>query len=355
MTFKLYEALGVSQNASKEDIKRAYKKLAVQHHPDKGGDPEVFKEISNAYSILSDEEKRSRYDQIGDAGLEGGGMNAGGPQFDTMDPRHIFEQFFGGMHGFNFDGFGGDFHPRSQVRRGDHVHPIKISLSDAYHGCQKMIRISLQKTCMQCRDKCHACQGKGSITDMRRMGFFTQMMTRPCDQCAGSGMVAHGKPSCTECQGNGTYQEEKRVEVSIARGVVNGHQVRLKGLGEQIRDPSEVPGDLVLQIHITDDSNFQRVGSDLIFKQTLTFSESILGKKIIIPHFNEPFEIDTGSFGVCKPDKAYILEGKGMPVSGTNTQYGKLMLIFSIHYPSKVLTSEEKEKLRHVFEEVRLD
>lgn len=357
MTFKLYDALGVPQNASKEDIKRAYRKLAVQCHPDKGGDPEKFKEISNAYAILHDDEKRARYDQIGDMGMENGGMNAGqgGMPFETMDPRHIFEQFFGGMPGFHFGDQFGDFERRpAPVRRADHVHQIKISLADAYHGCQKMIRVSLQKTCMQCREKCHACQGKGSITDMRRMGFFTQMMTRPCDHCAGTGMMSRGKPSCTECQGTATYLEEKKQEVTIPRGVASGHQIRIKGCGEQTKDPAETAGDLVLQIHIQDDPNFQRVGSDLIYKIPLSFGESVLGKKITIPHFDVPIEIDTSSFGICKPEKAYVLEGKGMPLSGSN-QFGKLMLIFQIAYPTKALSQEQKEKLQTAFAEVGLD
>jgi len=229
MSYKLYEVLGIGKDASKEDIKRAYKTQAIKHHPDKNGDPEKFKEISNAYQILSDDEKRAQYDRFGDAGLDQ--MNGGSGGFETVDPRHIFEQFFGGgmgggHAGFHFDIFqdmfgGGGPQRNSRIKRNDHMHTIRINLAEAYHGAQKNIRISLQKTCFKCKDTCNACQGKGMITDMRRMGFITQMMQRPCDVCRGAGMIIKGKEGCNECGGKGNYQTEEKVDIQIPRGVIN--------------------------------------------------------------------------------------------------------------------------------------
>lgn len=340
---KLYDILGVTPNASKDEIKRAYKKLAIQYHPDKGGDPEKFKEISHAYGILSDDDKKRRYDMTGDDGSQGA------QGFESVDPRHIFEQFFGG--GFPFDIHGDFGHgPRHQVRRSDHVHVLKLSLADAYHGCQKIVRVGLQKTCFTCRDKCNACQGKGTITDMRRMGFFTQMMTRPCDVCRGTGMMTRTKSSCQECNGEGTYVEEKKIDIVVPKGVANGHQVRVQGSGEQAKDPSEISGDLVLQISIQEDPNFQRIGNDLIYKHTLTFSQSILGKRLTIPHFGGSIEVDTGSYGVVRPDKPYIIEQKGMPIA--DQKYGKLMIIFQVEYPTKHLSNEDRQRLCECFEAI---
>lgn len=348
MTHKLYDVLGVSKDTSKEDIKKAFRKLAVQHHPDKGGDPEKFKEIAHAYEVLSDDQKRTEYNHLGDEGLA---MNqGGGGGFHHMDPHHIFEQFFGGGM-FGGDIFGGGMHgggapPR--VRRNDQLHQMRIALQEAYHGLTKHMRIGITKTCMRCKETCAACQGRGNITDMRRMGFFTQMMTRPCDMCSGTGQMNRGKLECQDCKGKTTYQEEKRVELVIPPGVQHGHQVRMEGLGEQPKAEGDMPGDLIIQLMIQEDAHFKRNGDDLIHTVNITFAEGVIGKKVSIPHFGGVIELDTSEYGIIQPEKPYYIQDKGMPMMG-GKGYGKLQLQFRMHYPQKKWSDEEKSRLQECF------
>ena len=346
MTFRLYEVLGLPRGASKDEVKREYRKLAVQHHPDKGGDPEKFKEISNAYSILSDDQKKAQYDQLGDSMMEHG--NAGSSGFEHVDPRNIFEQFFANAGGFHFDMFdhGGMHHRHAQAARcGNHLHRIHVSLAEAFHGVTKTIKISVQKTCFKCKDVCNACQGRGSITDMRRMGPFTQMSTRPCEVCSATGQVTRGRDGCPTCQGQGSYKEEERKEITIPRGVHTGFQMALRGYGEQPKREGDIPGDLVFHVIVNEDPNFFRNGNDLIFRSTLSFKEALLGKEIRVPYYTDSFVIDTASLGVVQPDKPYIFEKKGMPCNPQGTEFGKLHVVFNIDFPSTPWTNEQREVL----------
>lgn len=351
-TFKLYDALGVAKGASKDEIKKAFRKMAVQHHPDKGGDSEKFKEVAHAYEVLTDDTKRGQYDQVGDAGFEAMRAGGGGGGFhDNVDARHIFEQFFGGGFGFDPFGMGGGMGGGGGhgIRRADQLHQIRISLADAYTGVTKSMRICVTKVCFKCRDTCHTCQGRGQITDMRRMGFITQMMTRVCDACSGTGKIIKARESCVDCHGKGSFTEERKEEVSFPPGVQSGHQVRLHQLGEQPKAENETPGDLILQVAVQENPHFTRSGADLVHHVNISFAESMVGKKILIPHFGGPMDLDISLFGIIKPEKSYAIEGKGMPTDGGHGQpkkYGKLNIIFHIEYPTKTLGDMEKEMVR---------
>lgn len=344
MSWKHYETLGIPKGSSKEDIKKAYKKLAVQNHPDKGGDPEKFKEISNAYQVLSDDDKRDRYDQLGDDGFNE--MSGGNDGFHGMDPRHIFEQMFGGGMGgmpFHFDfGFGGA--PHGPIKKKNHLHPIRITLADAYHGIHKTIRVSVQRNCKKCREMCHNCQGRGQVTDMRRMGFITQMMQRPCDRCQGSGSTSKG---CNDCERQGTYREEKKLELHIPNGVHSGHKILFEGLGEQSLNDDEIAGDLVFEIHVVPHEHFQRSGDDLMYNTTMSFAESIVGKTITIPHFGGNVDIATHELGIIQPNKPYVIPGKGMP-------NGNLVITFHIKYPINKLSAEHRTKMKDLLSEISI-
>lgn len=347
MTYKLYDILGVARDSSKDDIKRAYKKMAVQHHPDKGGNPEKFKEIANAYDVLMDDQKRNMYDQLGDERFnEAGGGQAGGPG-PGIDPHSIFEQIFGGG-GFHA-GFGGGFPgpfgggPPAQVRKSHHLHHMNISLDDAYKGIHKTIKVSLTKICRTCKEQCYACQGKGHIMDMRRMGFFTQMSQRPCDVCNTAGYVAKGKHGCKECSGSGMVKEDHKVDLNIPAGVQSGHHIVMRGLGEQAVGDNEVSGDLVFEVVVTSHPVFQREGADLIMTIPLTFVESVVGKEIAVPHFAGEFMLNTQDYGIINPTRTYNVKGKGM------TPSGNLILKFIITYPSKRLDTSEREKVADMF------
>lgn len=346
MGHKFYDILGISKDASKEDIKKAYKKMAIQHHPDKGGDPEKFKEVARAYEVLSNDDNKHKYDQLGDEGFEkmsDMGMSGGG-----FDPHSIFEQFFGGGGGFNpFFGGGDPFmrHQRHEQmrRKGRNVqHVVQISNHDAYFGVQKILKISIQKKCFKCLKSCENCQGRGMVNTMQRMGPFTTMVTQPCHICQGTGKISCNNTSCVTCKGKGDYTEEKIIELKIPMGVEMGHHIVFNGLGEQPQTENDIPGDLVFEIFVQPDPIFERNGLDLIYKSTITFQESILGKTINIPHYEEPFDISLGDYGIIQPNKSYNIQNKGMK---TNQKHGNLILKFNIIYPTHVLSVELKNKL----------
>lgn len=342
MTHKLYDVLGVSPSSSKDDIKKAYKKLAIQMHPDKGGDPEKFKEISHAYSVLSDDEKKNQYDQLGDEGFEQGGM-----QHHHVNPHDLFEQLFGGGGGFPF-GFNVHMGGHGPQRKSNHIHELKISLEDAYRGMQKTMRVNISKLCVNCKEMCHACQGKGHVMDVRRMGFMTQMMQRPCDTCNTTGFTAKGKAGCSLCEGNGKVKEEHKIELHVPPGVESGHAMVFKGLGEQAVQPNEVSGDLVFQVHVMNHSLFQRQGRDLVFSQKMSLKESICGKDVRISHFDGDITFNTlDKFGIVQPNKPYTIRGKGMPG-------GDMLVLFDIQYPSKTLSAEEKLALQQAFSAISI-
>ena len=346
MTHKLYDLLGVSQNASNDEIKKAYKKQAMQHHPDKGGDETKFKEISNAYEILSDDNKRNQYNQLGDENYQNAQNGGGGGFPGGMNPHDLFAQMFGGMGGGGFPGMPGfhfNFHQQEQGprKRGDHHHAIHLTLNEVYHGTRKNIQINLQKICLNCKSTCHMCQGRGQITNMVRSSLITQIIAQPCTNCNGSGSVLQGNPNCTECGGRSQYTEDKRVEINIEPGVHAGKELRFEGLGEQRLNNNELPGDLILQIQIHQDPLFTRENNNLKYIKQLTFRESILGTVFTINHFAGPLEINTKDFGIIQIAKKYEIIGKGMPIDGNKNNYGNLILQFDIIYPTKHLSTDD--------------
>jgi DnaJ-class molecular chaperone len=312
----LYDILQVSQNCTPEELKKAYKKLAILHHPDKGGDAVKFKEINNAYSILSDPEKRSKYDRYGDAEAE----------------PNIFEQMFG---------FGSCPEPREKKRR-TIIHTIQITNKEAYYGEIKNLKIVLNKKCMTCVAMCQVCQGQGQINELHRMGPFTTMSSRPCNQCGGSGQCVRGNIRCNTCYGKGEYQEEKKIEINIPSGVDSGKQIFIEGCGEQPHSQNEIAGDLIIEIKVIPDPIFERKGLDLIYKQTITFRDALLGKTLNIPLYNGLHTMDIAEFGVIEPNKDYIINGKGM-------KGGNLILRFIVKYPRKEISSECKKEFEEIF------
>jgi DnaJ-class molecular chaperone len=352
---KFYEALGVSQDASADEIRKSYRKLAMKMHPDKGGDEEKFKELSHAYEVLSDDKKRAMYDQLGDANyneaVKGGGGGPGGHGHAAPDIfQHMFHNFspfgFHGMPGMpGMPGHGGQPGPQN-TRRNDHMHNISISMEQAFHGTSKTMKINVRKPCLSCVSVCNTCQGRGMIMDMQRMGIFTTTTQRPCHICHGSGKQSNKNTGCTTCKGAGFTQNESVQDVKIPAGVHSGFQIRLGGLGEQAQNEGETPGDMIIQVQVEDHPVFTRTGHggrDLVCKQNITFIETIVGKEIVIPHFAGEVRIDSGSFGVIIPNKAYIVKGKGMPG-------GDLHIIFDIAYPKSTLKDQDRAFLREVLQ-----
>lgn len=306
----MYDVLGISKDASPEEIKKAYRKLAREHHPDKGGDPEKFKKVQEAYETLSDPQKRQNFDQFGSAegpqGFPGGGM-----------PTDFFAQMFGG----GFGGFGGQ---RGPVKRSNFDHEIRISMEESYRGATRNLRIGLEKTCFTCKKKCSNCQGRGQI--QHHMG--PMVFNQPCTMCNGDGGVSRG---CNECQG-GRKKELLNLELKIPAGVMDGATMIGHGLGEQPRNPGENPGDIVFHIKVTDHPELMRQGLDLIWSTKISFEDSVNGKKIKIPHFDGSIEVDTADWGVLDPREDYIIPFKGFKM---DDKVGRLRVSFNVVYPHK--------------------
>ena len=300
-----YEVLGVPKDAQDQDIKKAYRKLAREHHPDKGGDAEKFKKVQEAYEVLSDPQKRQNYDQFGTP--EGGGNPQGFP-----NPNDIFAQMFGGA-------FGG---PRGPVRRGDHHHELKITLEDAYRGLTRMFKVTLTKPCFACRKQCPQCNGRGTIHV--QMGPMT--FNQPCPPCGGQGGVASG---CQECNFKSKKHEPLNLELKIPAGVEDGATIVAGGMGEQAQKQGEDPGDLVFHIKIQDHPELMRQGRDLVWSTRISFEDSVNGKVIQVPHFDGSIQINTTDWGVLDPREDYIIPDKGF-VTG-----GKLRVSFNIVYPER--------------------
>ena len=299
----LYEDLGVAKDAGPDEIKKAYRKLAREHHPDKGGDAEKFKKVQEAYEVLSDPEKRQNFDQFGTAD--------GPPQqgFPGPFPPDMFASMFGGFQA-----------PRGPRRRSDHGHVVTLPFIDAWRGTTRTMRVSLSKPCASCRAPCQPCGGRGQVH--QQMGPFA--MARPCGTCGGAGRTASG---CSTCNFKKTIFENLNFELRIPKGVETGTVITARGLGEQPHDSGEEAGDLHFRIVVKDDPVFMRQGADLVFHTKISFEESVLGKIINIPHPDGDLTVDTRKWGVIDPREDYVIPGKGFPPTG------RLRVSFDVKYP----------------------
>ena len=352
-----YEVLGVSKGASDDEIKKAYRKLAKKYHPDMNpGDKEAeakFKEVNEAYSILSDSDKRARYDQFGHAGVDpnygagGPGGGFGGFDMGDIDLGDIFGSFFGG----GFGGFGGSSSARRNgPQKGESLRAsLTISFEEAAFGCEKEINLTRTEQCEACHgsgaepgttaETCPDCRGTGVVRVQQRTGGFAFSSTAPCTRCRGTGKIIH--TPCKACGGNGSVKKTKRVTVSIPAGIDEGQAVSLRGQGNAGKNggPS---GDLIVGIHIRPHPQFQRDGTTVLYEQPVTFYQAVMGAELEIPtidgkvKYNLPTGTQTGT--------TFRLRGKGIPElrgRGRGDQY----VTIRIQVPTS-LNSEQKEALR---------
>lgn len=335
MSDNYYDILGVSKDASEDEIKRAYRKLALKTHPDKnGGDDTMFKKINLAYETLSDPDKRNAYDnpnQIPDFG--GSGFPGG----------DIFEQLFRGMGGMNINVNINGQRYNGPTKRGNHLHRIAISLRDVHTGIIKTLKLKINKVCFDCKTRCGNCNGSGITVRIQHNGPFVQQIQTQCGMCSGTGGINTGNTSCKKCNGTSNYVDEQTVKVEIDKGTMSGYKIVFEKMGEQAQKPGEEAGDLIIEIIVEEDPYFTREGDNLVFKSKLTLAETFIGKDILVPHFEEHVRINTNIFGIINPNKRYHIQGKGL------CGKGDLIFIFEIIYPEKELDSYDRETLKNVF------
>jgi molecular chaperone DnaJ len=331
-----YEVLGVPQDVQSVDLKRAYRKLAVQFHPDRNpGDKDAegrFKEAAEAYQVLSDPEKRALYDRFGHAGPQQGG--AGGFR-DVGDVFSAFSDIFGDL-------FGG---VRGPAAGADIETSIELTLKEASTGVTREVRYRRQAGCEECRgsgaapgtqpETCPQCRGRGQV--VHSQGFL--MITTACARCRGEGKVI--RKVCPSCEGSGMVLVEDRLSVSIPAGVEDGATLRIGGRG-QVSPRGGRPGNLYVGIHVTADPRFERDGADLHTEVTLSFAQAALGCQVKVPTLtdDEEVEVEAGT----QPGDIHTLRGRGLPHLRERGQ-GDLNVHFSLQVPRK-LSAEQESRLR---------
>ena len=362
MSKDYYEILGVNKGASKDEIKKAFYKLAHKYHPDKkDGNEAKFKEVNQAYQVLSDDEKRSKYDQFGSQyenmgghhNHQGGGFGGfdfsgaqgfgNGAEFDFGNLNDIFSDFFGG-------GMGGG---RTQARRGRDISTeIQISFSDSVFGINRKVLITKTSNCLTCEGKgakpgtkletCKTCNGQGKIHEAKRSFLGTISTTKLCETCLGTGEVP--REVCEKCKGKGVLRREEEISIAIPAGIRDGEMIRMSGMGEAITKGTS--GDLYIKINVAPHPVFKRAGNDLAMTLNLSLSDALLGAKY-------PIETLDGEIEVTIPEGVGINEilrvrGKGIP-TGKNKR-GDLLIKLDIKLPKK-LSRKSRELVEKLKEE----
>jgi molecular chaperone DnaJ len=350
-----YEVLGVDKNATDAEIKKAYRKAAKENHPDlHPGDKAAearFKEIGEAYEVLSDSEKRARYDQYGFAGVDpnyaaGSGFGGGYGGFGgfDVDLGSIFSDFFGG-------GSTGGSARRGGPRKGENVRTgVTLTFEEAAFGCEKEVSVSRIEDCAKCGgtgsadgsapETCSVCGGRGVTTTVRQTPFGAMQQQTTCQKCGGTGKTV--KNPCPTCRGKGKVRKNKKISVKIPAGVDNGQAVRVAGEGS-VGSGGGPKGDLLVEVQVMSHPLFEREGSDVICEMPITFAQAALGGDLEVPtldgkvRYNIPEGTQTGT--------TFRLKSKGIPVVGSSTRRGDQYVTVVVETP-KNLTKEQKDLLK---------
>ena len=350
-----YEVLGVSKNASDEEIKRAFRVLAKKYHPDvnkEEGAADKFKEIGEAYSVLSDKTKRSQYDQFGHAAFDN---NPGGAGFDMGDINldDILSNLFGGGFGgfsSSFGGFGRSS-SRNSARRGeDMLMHIKLTFEEAVNGCKKDIKVNAFESCDKCNGKggfnektCSTCGGRGVIKEEQRTLFGIMQTQKTCPECRGEGKTF--KEICSNCNGEGRIQKQKTLSINVPAGIDTGNQLRLSGKGGAGVNGGP-NGDIYLEFVVEEHKYFERHNDDIYLELPITITDAILGAKKEIPTLtgNGYIEIKPGTQNYTK------LKLKGKGIKGVNSKSaGDMYVVVNVIIPTK-LTKKQKDLLKEISE-----
>jgi molecular chaperone DnaJ len=353
-----YEVLGVSKSASADEIKKAFRKKAIEYHPDKGGDAEKFKEVNEAHEVLKDSDKRQRYDQFGHAGVGAdptGGAGFGGfggfgqgQQFEVdlgdMGLGDLFSSFFGG-------GFGGQ--TRRETRARDIETEVVLDFEEAVFGTEKKIRLSLEQICSRCEGtraepgskvkQCETCSGSGRVTRSQRTILGTIQSTQVCPTCQGEGEVP--EKTCSQCRGRGVERVSKDIAVKIPAGIDDGATIRLRGMGEQTRKGST--GDLYVNIKVRPHKQFTREGDLILSEQSISMADAVLGTTI---------EVETVDGKVKMKVPAGTQSGTDFKLSGHGVHHirgggrGAHIVRINVEIPRK-LTTKQKQLLEEFAKE----
>ncbi|KAH8117153.1 hypothetical protein DFH11DRAFT_1573396 [Phellopilus nigrolimitatus] len=328
---KYYDLLDCSADASEPDLKKAYRKKALKLHPDKGGDPELFKEVTHAYEILSDPEKRGIYDARGEAGLnEQGGLGG-------MDPQDLFSQLFGGGGGF----FGGPSARPSGPRKGkDLVHRVHVTLEDLYKGKTTKLALTRNVICSKCSGRggkegavrtCSPCNGRGVRMIVRQMGPMIQQIQQPCNECSGTGEIINHKDKCKTCNGKKTIQEKKMLEVHVDKGMKGGQHITFAGESDQA--PGSIPGDVVIVIEEKTHDRFKRQDTTLWTEVDIDLLTALAGGQFAIKHLDDRVLVVTVVPGeIIKEGQMKVITGEGMP-SQRHHEHGDLFVRLHVNFP----------------------
>ena len=316
-----YEVLGVSKTASDDELKKAYRKLAKQYHPDMNpGDKEAeakFKEVNEAYEVLSDKDKRAKYDQFGHAGVD---PNFGAGGFGSYGDFGDFGDFgFGDILGDILGGFGGRSAQRSGPQRGDSLRTsVTISFEEAAFGCEKEISLSRLESCESCHgtgcapgttaEVCPDCRGSGTVRVQQRMGGMAFTSSAPCTRCRGTGKIIH--QPCKSCGGAGNVKKQRKISVSIPQGINDKQAVSLRGQGSAGANGGPA-GDLIVEVRVKPHAYFQREGTSVLYECPVSFYQAALGAELEIPTIDGKvkYTLPAGT----QPGTTFRLRGKGIP------------------------------------------
>lgn len=348
-----YEVLGVNKNATDDELKKAYRQVAKKYHPDLNpGDKEAeakFKEANEAYAVLSDADKRRKYDQFGHAGVDGNGFGGGAGGFygADMDFSDIFSSIFGG-------GFGGSSRRRSGPQKGaDLRYGMSISFMEAAFGVEKDITIDKEDVCNACNgsgaqpgtspETCPTCRGSGRIQQQTQTLFGMTMVTKDCPACQGRGTVI--RTPCTQCRGRGRTKIRKSIHVKVPAGVDTGNRMPIRGEGEPGTKGGPY-GDLYIEFKVAKHDIFSRSGADTYCEVPISYAQAALGGEIDVPTIDGPmkYSIKEGT----QPGDTVEFRGKGIPYINSNGTRGKHTCKFVVEVPTRL--SEDQKKLLRSFE-----
>ena len=355
-----YEVLGVNKNASEDEIKKAYKKMAIKYHPDRNpGNKEAeekFKEAAEAYDVLHDPQKRQRYDQFGHEGLKGAGGFGGGASMNMDDIFSMFGDIFGSHSGFGgfsgVGGFGGGSR-KAQMQGGDLRMKVTVTLKEVATGVTKKFKVRKNVPCTHCNGTgsstgktttCSTCHGTGYVVQTTNSIFGRMQTQAPCPNCHGTGTEI--KDKCPYCHGEGVVTGEEVVEVKIPAGVDNGMVINIDGKGHATR-AGGIPGDIQVYIEVKKDEEFTRDNNNIIYNLLLDLPTAVLGGNVEVPTLDGKvkIKIEPGT----QPGKVMRIRGKGLPVvQGYGYGIGDLIVNIGIYIP-ETLDKEEKQ----MFERMR--